>query len=53
MIGLNDAGSRELVGDGEGVAEDVAWPEGDGEGVAEGDGFLAAASSKAADAAIS
>ena len=47
MIGLNDAGSLELVGEAEGVAE------GDGEGVAEGDGFFAAASSNAADAAMS
>jgi hypothetical protein len=35
MMGLNEAGSRELVGDGEG----------DDEGDAAGDGFLAAASS--------
>ena len=48
---MNDAGSLELVGDGEGDGEDD--PGGDASGDADGEGFFATDSSYAADAAIS
>ena len=54
---MNDAGSRELAGeadgDAAGVADDGCAPDVDGDADGDGAAFLAAASSYAADAAMS